>query len=199
LAIRVGFGTLLEATRKSLSAENRARGVVLLDSRTILSEANAERIVNTLCKVRGAALKVGQMLSIQDEAFINPALQKIFERVRHGADFMPTRQMLKALNSELGSDWREKLEYFEERPFAAASIGQVHLGRLRDGREVAMKIQYPGVVQSIDSDLRNLTALLNMSNALPAGLFPEHAIEVMSRELSLECDYEREAACTKRF
>ncbi|XP_078392519.1 atypical kinase COQ8A, mitochondrial-like [Cetorhinus maximus] len=199
LAIRVGFGTLLEATRKTFSAENRSEGVMLLDSSTILSEANAERIVNTLCKVRGAALKLGQTLSIQDEAFINPALQKIFERVRQGADFMPTRQMLKTLNSELGLDWRERLEHFEERPFAAASIGQVHLARLKDGREVAMKIQYPGVAKSIDSDLRNLTTLLNMSNALPAGLFPEHAIEVMSQELALECDYEREAACTKAF
>ncbi|XP_067877548.1 atypical kinase COQ8A, mitochondrial-like [Heterodontus francisci] len=199
LAIRVGFGTLLEATKKTFSAESRSRGALLLDSSTVLSEANAERVVNTLCKVRGAALKLGQMLSIQDEAFINPALQKIFERVRQGADFMPIRQMLKTLNSELGSEWRERLEYFEERPFAAASIGQVHLGRLKDGREVAMKIQYPGVAQSINSDLRNLTTLLNMSNALPAGLFPAHVIEVMSQELALECDYEREAACTKKF
>ncbi|XP_067831893.1 atypical kinase COQ8A, mitochondrial-like [Heptranchias perlo] len=199
LAIRVGFGTLVEATRKTFRAESRSRGVLPLDSSSILSEANAGRIVDTLCKVRGAALKLGQMLSIQDDAFINPVLQKIFERVRHGADFMPTKQMLKALNRELGPDWRERLEYFEERPFAAASIGQVHLGRLKDGREVAMKIQYPGVSRSIDSDLRNLTTLLNLSNALPEGLFPEHAIEVMSHELALECDYEREAACTKRF
>uniref|UniRef100_UPI00398F5FFA atypical kinase COQ8A, mitochondrial-like n=1 Tax=Pristiophorus japonicus TaxID=55135 RepID=UPI00398F5FFA len=199
LAIRVGFGTLVEATKKTFNSKNRSRGVLLLDSSTILSEANAERIVSTLCKVRGAALKLGQMLSIQDETFINPVLQKIFERVRNGADFMPTRQMLKVLNTELGSDWRGRLEHFEERPFAAASIGQVHLGRLKDGREVAMKIQYPGVARSIDSDLRNLMALLNMSNALPEGLFPEHAIEVMSHELALECDYQREAACTKKF
>ncbi|XP_072407031.1 atypical kinase COQ8A, mitochondrial-like isoform X1 [Chiloscyllium punctatum] len=199
LAIRVGIGTLLEATRKTLRMGDRSQGGLLLDSRTVLSEGNAERIVSTLCKVRGAALKLGQMLSIQDEAFMNPALQKIFERVRHGADFMPTRQMLKALKSELGSDWRARLEHFEEQPFAAASIGQVHLGRLKDGREVAMKIQYPGVAQSIDSDLRNLTALLNMSNALPAGLFPEHAVKVMSQELLLECDYRREAASTRRF
>ncbi|XP_072345555.1 atypical kinase COQ8A, mitochondrial-like isoform X2 [Scyliorhinus torazame] len=199
LAIRVGFGALLEATKKTFRTKSGTQGALLLDSSTILSEANAERIVGTLCKVRGAALKLGQMLSIQDEAFINPALQKIFERVRQGADFMPTRQMLKTLDSELGSDWRGKLEHFEERPFAAASIGQVHLGRLKDGREVAMKIQYPGVAQSIDSDLRNLTTLLNMSNALPAGLFPDHAIQVMSQELTLECDYEREAASTQKF
>uniref|UniRef100_A0A8C8SSS5 Atypical kinase COQ8A, mitochondrial n=1 Tax=Pelusios castaneus TaxID=367368 RepID=A0A8C8SSS5_9SAUR len=165
----------------------------------LLSEANAERIVRTLCKVRGAALKLGQMLSIQDDALINPALQKIFERVRHSADFMPTKQMMRVLNSELGPDWRKQLAWFEERPFAAASIGQVHLAQLLDGRSVAMKIQYPGIAQSIDSDVRNLITLLSLSKALPEGLFPEHAIEVMSRELALECDYTREAACAMRF
>ncbi|XP_053568602.1 atypical kinase COQ8A, mitochondrial [Bombina bombina] len=171
----------------------------VMDSSPFLSEANAERIVRTLCKVRGAALKLGQMLSIQDDAFINPELQKIFERVRQSADFMPIKQMMKTLNGDLGHNWREKLDLFEERPFAAASIGQVHLARLKDGREVAMKIQYPGVAQSIYSDVNNLLTVLNMSNALPEGLFPEHLIEVLSRELALECDYKREAACAKKF
>ncbi|KAG8011206.1 Atypical kinase COQ8A [Nibea albiflora] len=171
----------------------------VLDSSPFLSEANAERIVRTLCKVRGAALKLGQMLSIQDDAFINPQLAKIFDRVRQSADFMPIKQMTKALNSDLGPNWRDKLESFEERPFAAASIGQVHLARMKDGREVAMKIQYPGVAQSINSDVNNLMTVLNMSNALPEGLFPEHLIDVMRRELTLECDYIREAQCAKKF
>ncbi|XP_061609837.1 atypical kinase COQ8A, mitochondrial isoform X2 [Phyllopteryx taeniolatus] len=171
----------------------------VLDSSPFLSEANAERIVRTLCKVRGAALKLGQMLSIQDDAFINPQLAKIFERVRQSADFMPIKQMTKALNGDLGPNWRDKLESFEERPFAAASIGQVHLARLKDGREVAMKIQYPGVAQSINSDVNNLMTVLSMSNALPDGLFPEHLIDVMRRELALECDYIREAQCAKKF
>ncbi|XP_059944603.1 atypical kinase COQ8A, mitochondrial isoform X2 [Mesoplodon densirostris] len=171
----------------------------VLGSSPFLSEANAERIVRTLCKVRGAALKLGQMLSIQDDAFINPHLAKIFERVRQSADFMPLKQMMKTLNNDLGPSWRDKLEYFEERPFAAASIGQVHLARLKGGREVAMKIQYPGVAQSISSDVNNLMAVLNMSNMLPEGLFPEHLIDVLRRELALECDYQREAACARRF
>lgn len=170
-----------------------------MDSSPFLSEANAERIVRTLCKVRGAALKLGQMLSIQDDAFINPHLQKIFERVRQSADFMPVKQVMKTLNADLGPNWRDKLEFFEERPFAAASIGQVHLARLKDGREVAMKIQYPGVAQSINSDVNNLMTVLHMSNALPEGLFPDHLIEVLSRELALECDYKREAFCAKKF
>ncbi|XP_075795283.1 atypical kinase COQ8A, mitochondrial-like [Pelodiscus sinensis] len=200
LAVSVGIGILVEAAKKSLWAERAVKGDLSPSStRALLSEANAERIVRTLCKVRGAALKLGQMLSIQDDALINPALQKIFERVRHSADFMPTKQMMGVLNSELGPDWHRRLAWFEERPFAAASIGQVHLAQLLDGRNVAMKIQYPGIAQSIDSDVRNLVSLLSLSKALPEGLFPEHAIEVMSRELALECDYKREAACATRF
>ncbi|XP_070705560.1 atypical kinase COQ8A, mitochondrial [Pempheris klunzingeri] len=201
LAVGLGIGALAEVAKKTIrhngaEGENK-KGV--LDSSPFLSEANAERIVRTLCKVRGAALKLGQMLSIQDDAFINPQLAKIFDRVRQSADFMPIKQMTKALNSELGPNWRDKLESFEERPFAAASIGQVHLARMKDGREVAMKIQYPGVAQSINSDVNNLMTVLNMSNALPEGLFPEHLIDVMRKELALECDYIREAQCAKKF
>lgn len=199
LAVGLGFGALAEVAKKSLRSENSTGKKAVLDSSPFLSEANAERIVSTLCKVRGAALKLGQMLSIQDDAFINPHLAKIFERVRQSADFMPLKQMTKTLNNDLGPHWRDKLEYFEERPFAAASIGQVHLARLKGGREVAMKIQYPGVAQSINSDVNNLMAVLNMSNMLPEGLFPEHLIDVLRRELTLECDYQREAAYAKKF
>ncbi|KAM9551909.1 atypical kinase COQ8A, mitochondrial-like isoform 1-T1 [Salvelinus alpinus] len=200
LAVGLGFGALAEVAKKSMRpSEDNADKKAVLDSSPFLSEANAERIVRTLCKVRGAALKLGQMLSIQDDAFINPQLAKIFERVRQSADFMPIKQMTKSINNDLGPNWRDKLDSFEERPFAAASIGQVHLAKMKDGREVAMKIQYPGVAKSIDSDINNLMTLLTMSNALPEGLFPEHLIEVMSRELALECDYIREAKCAKKF
>ncbi|XP_049689589.1 atypical kinase COQ8A, mitochondrial isoform X1 [Accipiter gentilis] len=199
LAVGLGIGALAEVAKKSLRPEERNGKKAVMDSSPFLSEANAERIVRTLCKVRGAALKLGQMLSIQDDAFINPHLQRIFERVRQSADFMPIKQMMKTLNNDLGPNWRDKLESFEERPFAAASIGQVHLARLKNGKEVAMKIQYPGVAQSINSDVNNLMTVLSMSNILPEGLFPEHLIEVLSRELALECDYQREAACAKKF
>uniref|UniRef100_A0A8B9H8P1 Atypical kinase COQ8A, mitochondrial n=1 Tax=Astyanax mexicanus TaxID=7994 RepID=A0A8B9H8P1_ASTMX len=200
LAVGLGIGALAEVAKKSLRSEdNNGDRKAVLDSSPFLSEANAERIVRTLCKVRGAALKLGQMLSIQDDAFINPQLAKIFERVRQSADFMPIKQMTKALNNDLGPNWKDKLEMFEERPFAAASIGQVHLARMKDGREVAMKIQYPGVAQSINSDVNNLMTVLSMSNALPEGLFPEHLIDVMRRELALECDYIREAKCMEKL
>uniref|UniRef100_F6TP03 Coenzyme Q8B n=1 Tax=Ornithorhynchus anatinus TaxID=9258 RepID=F6TP03_ORNAN len=200
LAVGLGLGALAEVAKKAtpplrLSPEAGS----LLSGSAFLSEANAERIVETLCTVRGAALKIGQMLSIQDNSFISPQLQRIFERVRQSADFMPPWQMARVLEEELGPDWRAKVAEFEEVPFAAASIGQVHQGVLRDGTEVALKIQYPGVAQSIQSDVDNLLAILKMSVALPEGLFADQSLRALQRELAWECDYLREAACARNF
>ncbi|XP_034557292.1 atypical kinase COQ8B, mitochondrial [Notolabrus celidotus] len=198
LAVGLGIGAIAEVAKQSLGGKQKGDMNSLLDS-PLLSEANAERIVNTLCKVRGAALKIGQMLSIQDNTFINPQLQRIFERVRQSADFMPVWQMNKVLEEDLGPGWREKLSSFEDKPFAAASIGQVHHGVLKDGREIAMKIQYPGVAESIHSDINNLMSVLKMSVVLPGGLFADSSLEVLQRELAWECDYKREAECAKKF
>uniref|UniRef100_A0A8C5SFD8 Coenzyme Q8B n=1 Tax=Laticauda laticaudata TaxID=8630 RepID=A0A8C5SFD8_LATLA len=183
---------LVEAARSSLRGDRSAA-----ESR--LSAANAQRIADTLCRMRGAALKIGQMFSIQDNYFLSPQLQQIFERVRQSADFMPPSQMMGVLSEELGTDWRERVASFDEQPFAAASVGQVHLGVLKDGTEVAMKIQYPGIAQSIRSDVDNLLLVLRMSTVFPAGLFADNTLQVLQKELERECDYEREASSTKRF
>uniref|UniRef100_A0A8C2X5B6 Coenzyme Q8B n=1 Tax=Cyclopterus lumpus TaxID=8103 RepID=A0A8C2X5B6_CYCLU len=201
LAVGLGIGAIAEVAKQSLGGKpKKGNGCCsVLRSRSAPGEANAERIVNTLCKVRGAALKIGQMFSIQDNSFINPQLQRIFERVRQSADFMPAWQMNKVLEEDLGPGWREKLLSFEDKPFAAASIGQVHHGVLKDGREIAMKIQYPGVAESIHSDINNLMSVLKISAALPEGLFADSSLEVLQRELAWECDYKREAECAKKF
>ena len=73
------------------------------------------------------------------------------------------------MEQEFGNDWRSKMSEFEDKPFAAASIGQVHLGKLLDGRPVAIKIQYPGVAKGISSDIDNLVSVLNVWNILPKG------------------------------
>ncbi|KAM9323985.1 atypical kinase COQ8B, mitochondrial [Gastrophryne carolinensis] len=200
LAVSLGIGALTEVAKQSLRGEKpKGASKAVLEGNTFMSEENAEKIVDTLCKVRGAALKIGQMLSIQDNSFLSPQLQKIFERVRQSADYMPSWQMAKVLEEELGPGWRDKLAYFEDKPFAAASIGQVHFARLLDGREVAMKIQYPGISQSINSDVENLLSLLKMSVVLPDGLFPETAVKVLQKELAWECNYLREAESAKKF
>uniref|UniRef100_A0A669CS19 Atypical kinase COQ8A, mitochondrial n=1 Tax=Oreochromis niloticus TaxID=8128 RepID=A0A669CS19_ORENI len=200
-------------TAEDIEKARESKGTDGKPHKQMLSERARERKVpvtriSRLANFGGLAVGLGigalaefakKSIRQNDDAFINPHLAKIFERVRQSADFMPIKQMTKALNNDLGPNWRDKLEMFEERPFAAASIGQVHLARMKDGREVAMKIQYPGVAQSINSDVNNLMAVLNMSNALPEGLFPEHLIDVMRKELALECDYIREAQCARKF
>ncbi|CAH8535297.1 unnamed protein product [Schistosoma rodhaini] len=197
LALSLSVGAASEWAKQKVGYP--VSGASAPPSNVFLSEANLEKIVDTLCRMRGAALKLGQMLSIQDESFVSPQVQKIFERVRQAADFMPAKQMRKVLTAELGENWTEHISDFEEKPFAAASIGQVHRATLKDGRIVAIKIQYPGIADSIDADINNLTSLLNRFNIFPRGLFAEKAIEVARKELRAECDYLLEAAYGKRF
>ncbi|CAD6217207.1 GSCOCG00004724001-RA-CDS [Cotesia congregata] len=198
LGVGLGIGTLAEFSRRTFGLKEETSVGKTLDN-VFLTQANAERIVATLCKVRGAALKIGQILSIQDNNVISPELQKAFERVRQSADFMPTWQVHKVLINELGPDWRSKVSTFDEKPFAAASIGQVHLATLSNGQSVAMKIQYPGVAEGIQSDIDNLVGVLKVWNIFPEGMFIDNVVEVAKRELSWEVDYIREAECSKKF
>jgi aarF domain-containing kinase len=113
---------------------------------------------------------------------------------------MPAAQRDRVLTSNLGANWRDLFSSFDEVPMAAASIGQVHGAILKStGQRVAVKVQYPGVADSIDSDLNNLSILLNASRLLPKGLYLEKTIANARTELAWECDYEREAKCGKRF
>lgn len=146
----------------------------------VFSPNNAERIVDTLCKVRGAALKLGQILSIQDSNVVSPQLVKAFDRVRQAADYMPDWQVEKVMLTEMGPEWRSKLTKFEEKPFAAASIGQVHRATMPNGMEVAVKIQYPGVGTSIESDIDNLVGMLKVWDVFPPGIFIDNVVKVCS-------------------
>ncbi|XP_052249461.1 atypical kinase COQ8B, mitochondrial-like [Dreissena polymorpha] len=195
MAGSLGLGAMTEFTKQSLGLgdkDDKGKNV-------LLSEANMNMIVDTLCRVRGAALKLGQMLSLQDESMISPELQKIMERVRQSADYMPIWQMERVMKKEFGDDWRSKVMSFDDKPFAAASIGQVHRAIKLDGKNVAMKIQYPGVAKSIDSDINNLMSILNVWNFIPKGLYVDSVIKVAKKELAWEVDYLREAECSEKF
>lgn len=166
---------------------------------SVLSENNAEILAAGLCRMRGAALKVGQMLSIQDESLVPQHLQDILKRVRDGADVMPRRQLEATLATELGEHWETKLKSFDRRPIAAASIGQVHRGVLHDGTEVVLKVQYPGVAESINSDVENLKRLLKYTGTMPKGMYLDEAMAAAKEELTMECDYRIEAGFQRRF
>ncbi|KAK5125558.1 hypothetical protein LTR85_000669 [Meristemomyces frigidus] len=166
----------------------------------MLSEANIERLVAKLSRMRGAALKLGQMISFQDSKVLPPAIVTILQRVQDNADYMPPSQRDQVMVQNLGQDWRDLFSRFEEKPFAAASIGQVHKATLAaNGKDVAVKVQYPGVSNSIDSDLNNLSLLLTASRLLPPGLFLDKTIANARTEFGWECDYKREAEACMRF
>ncbi|KAL5594780.1 hypothetical protein BROUX41_001694 [Berkeleyomyces rouxiae] len=165
----------------------------------LLTPANMERLVGKLSRMRGAALKLGQMMSFQDTKMLPPQLQMVLQRVQDRADYMPSWQRDKVLVKDLGSEWRELFAEFEEKPIAAASIGQVHRAVLKDGSKVAVKIQFPGVADSINSDLDNLSMLLTATKLLPKGLYLDKTIANARLELGWECDYEREAQCAIRY
>lgn len=166
----------------------------------ILSASNMDRLVSKLSRMRGAALKLGQMISFQDSKMLPAPIQEVLQRVQDRADYMPASQRNKVLASNLGPDWRELFDTFDEKPLAAASIGQVHRATLKStGARVAVNVQYPGVADSIDSDLNNLAILLTASRLLPKGLFLDKTIANARTELAWECDYIREAECGRRF
>lgn len=103
------------------------------------------------------------------------------------------------LVAELGANWKDRFETFNLKPFAAASIGQVHEATMKDGIKVAVKVQYPGVADSIKSDIDNLVGVMKVWNMFPEGMFIDNIVKVANKELSNEVDYIREAQCTRKF
>ncbi|TGJ86006.1 hypothetical protein E0Z10_g2766 [Xylaria hypoxylon] len=165
----------------------------------MFSAGNMERLVAKLSRMRGAALKLGQMMSFQDSKMLPEPIREVLQRVQDRADYMPAGQRDRVLVASLGPEWRDMFEDFEETPIAAASIGQVHRATLKSGEKVAVKIQFPGVADSINSDLDNISMLLMASGMLPKGLYLNKTIDNMRTELGWECDYERELECGKRY
>jgi aarF domain-containing kinase len=166
----------------------------------MLSAANMERLVAKLSRMRGAALKLGQMMSFQDAKMLPAPIQEVLQRVQDRADYMPGWQRDRVLAANLGENWRDLFEEFEDKPIAAASIGQVHRATLKsNGARVAVKIQFPGVADSINSDLDNLAILLAATKLLPKGLYLNKTIDNARTELAWECDYAREADCAERY
>ncbi|EAT83480.2 hypothetical protein SNOG_09288 [Parastagonospora nodorum SN15] len=194
LGTSMALGAVGESLRRVTGSAASTGGSLML------SPGNIEILVSKLSKMRGAALKLGQMISIQDMKMLPPQIHDVLQRVQDSADYMPAYQRNKVLTSNLGDNWRDLFDSFEDVPIAAASIGQVHKAVLKsNGQAVAVKIQYPGVASSIDSDLNNLSVLLTASRLLPRGLFLDKTIANARTELGWECNYTREAECQMRF
>jgi predicted unusual protein kinase regulating ubiquinone biosynthesis (AarF/ABC1/UbiB family) len=165
----------------------------------ILTPANARRLTGKLAEMRGAAMKLGQLLSMDSGEFIPPELAEILARLRADAEPMPDAQLGPILAREWGDGWQRKLAAFDAKPIAAASIGQVHRARSLDGRNLAIKIQYPGVAESIESDVDNAHLLLRTTGLLPRQIDIGPLIAEAKVQLCDEADYAREADYQQRY
>lgn len=165
----------------------------------LLTPRNISRVTEQLAQMRGAAMKMGQLMSMDAGEVLPPELSEIMARLRNDTHFMPPQQLKQVLNAQWRTDWLKAFRRFDVRPVAAASIGQVHRAQLRDGRDLAIKVQYPGVAKSIDSDVSNVGALMRMSGLLPKGFDLAPYLEEARKQLHEETDYAREGRQLDRF
>jgi predicted unusual protein kinase regulating ubiquinone biosynthesis (AarF/ABC1/UbiB family) len=187
------------AGESALEALRRVAGAGERESPLLLTRANARRVADTLADLRGAAMKLGQLLSLQGGDLLSPALRETLASLQSHAHFMPEAQVRLVLQSELGRDWRSRFAEFDFEPLAAASIGQVHAAQSRDGRDLALKLQYPGVERSIDGDVDSLALLLRALRLVPADLDLEAVLPELKEELRREADYAREARSQEQY
>ncbi|MCO8144790.1 AarF/ABC1/UbiB kinase family protein [Rhodovulum tesquicola] len=187
-------GNMALAGARQVAQGKRPRAADLL-----MTPANARRVADQLAQMRGAAMKVGQLISMDAGDMLPPELAEIMARLRADAHHMPGGQLKKVLTDAWGADWLKRFDRFQVRPIAAASIGQVHRAHTKDGRDLAIKVQYPGVRRSIDSDVNNVAALMRLSGVMPRELDIAPMLDEAKRQLHEEADYEREGRYMRRF
>jgi len=193
LASGVAGGMLAEGTRQLAQGKRPRIGDLLL------TPENAYRVADQLARLRGAAMKFGQLLSMDAGDLLPPEFGALLARLRADAKAMPMSQLVSVLDANWGNGWDRHFRQFSFTPVAAASVGQVHLAQTKDGRRLAVKVQYPGVRQSIDSDVDNVATLLRVSGLMPSGLDVGPLLRESKRQLHAEADYLGEGAWLRRF
>ncbi|MBM4250353.1 MAG: AarF/ABC1/UbiB kinase family protein [Deltaproteobacteria bacterium] len=157
----------------------------------------AQDIVNTLGKLKGAAMKAGQLLSIEAASFLDPEVVAVLRQLQDHASFMPLDQVRFILLRQFGRDKFDTIEDISAEPIAAASIGQVHTATIA-GTPVAIKIQYPGVAKTIDADLAALkTLIMSLAKMTGRQLDIEPVLDEINKSLKQEVNYLKEATNTE--
>ncbi|MGA9574020.1 MAG: AarF/UbiB family protein, partial [Lysobacterales bacterium] len=159
----------------------------------LLTTTNAEKLAKRLAGMRGAAMKMGQMLSMESADFLPREFADVLAVLRDSADTMPLSQIKRVMGREYGKGWQDLFIDFNYEPVASASIGQVHRVFTDDGRDLALKVQYPGVAKSINSDVDNMALLMRLIKLLPGEIDTTGIVKEAKRQLHQEADYIVEA------
>ncbi|MBN2498645.1 MAG: AarF/ABC1/UbiB kinase family protein [Deltaproteobacteria bacterium] len=193
LATRVSSSYLGQRIKRAfVSAERAARSLDAAHLR------NAERVTRALGSLKGAVMKVGQMVSLNPE-LLPDVYTRLLSGLQKGAPPVRFEVIAGQLEAELGRPLDRVFARLDEQPFASASIGQVHRGRLHDGRDVAVKVQYPGVDRTVESDIRNLRTVLRSAGLLSEKRGWEVLVDEVRDRLAEELDYRNELANMEAF
>jgi predicted unusual protein kinase regulating ubiquinone biosynthesis (AarF/ABC1/UbiB family) len=159
---------------------------------------SAATLVKVLGNMRGAAMKVGQTLSAVDLGLvpeeIRPQFQEILAALQQDAKPVSFKAIRKVVEHDLGEKLSANFAEFDEEPLAAASIGQVHRAVLQDGRQVAVKVQYPGIAEAIQADMQNLRLALKLLSVVAPGIDTGPIAQEIRERIGQELDYELEAS-----
>ncbi len=191
----------LALSSASLGVSRWARGDRPDLSQLMLTPANARRLATRLSAMRGAVMKLGQLMSMDAGAqgVLPPEFSTLLGGLRNAAHTMPEAQLAAVLKREYGARWQSRFRSLDLLPIAAASIGQVHRAQTHDGQHLALKIQYPGVRDSIDSDMANLALLARLPGLVPTGLDIAPLLARVRDQLKHEADYRAEARAATQY
>jgi predicted unusual protein kinase regulating ubiquinone biosynthesis (AarF/ABC1/UbiB family) len=193
-------GARYAGTRARNVVRSKDDAVAEIDKRHL---ETAEKMVDALGQLKGAAMKIGQLASFIDTEFLPPEYRELYQEkladLRSSAPPMPWKKVREVLEEEWEEPPEDLFEHFEEEAAAAASIGQVHRATLPDGRKVAVKIQYPGVAKALRADMQNAGMIMRLAKTLAPGLDAKAAAEELKARVLEELDYEYEAQNQRTF
>jgi len=195
LSAKVTGGFLKERIKQRVGLSDSEGAAGALHS---TAKSNMEEMVRVMGQLKGAAMKFGQLLSV-DPDLIDPEFASSLATLQREAPPMPFSQLKACVEERLGRPLHEVFDIFDPRPLGAASIGQVHRATLRDGREVAVKVQYPGVKGSLSSDLKNIEALMKLGSSVLSKERVKGFMAELKEALESEVDYLAEAHSLRDF
>ena len=196
-SIPVGF-----AGRAALGLGKRLTGKSKDEVNAELMEKAANQLFTVLGELKGGAMKVGQALSVMEAAIpeeFGEPYREALTKLQKDAPPLPAEKVHRVLDAQLGTKWRQRFSDFNDKPVASASIGQVHKAVWSDGREVAVKIQYPGADEALRADLKTLQRMIGVVKQLAPGADVQGVVDELIERAEMELDYRLEANNQRAF
>ena len=190
------------AGRAALGIGKRLTGKSKDDVNAELMEKAANQLFNVLGELKGGAMKVGQALSVLEAAIpeeFGEPYREALTKLQKDSPPLSAAKVHRVLDGQLGTKWRDRFTSFDDEPVASASIGQVHKGVWSDGREVAVKIQYPGADEALRADLKTMRRLTSMLKQLAPGADVQAVVDELIERTEMELDYRLEADNQRAF